>query len=126
MKKFLNDLPNVPKAVGPYSQAAVAGGFVFLSGQIGLDPASGTLVAGGVSGQAEQVLKNIRAVLSSQGASFENVIKTTIFLTDLGDFKTVNEIYSRALGECRPARSTIQVAGLPLGAVVEIEMIAQI
>ena len=126
MAKFLNDLPGVPKAVGPYSQAAEANGFLFLSGQVGLNPETGTLVEGGLTAQAEQVLRNISAVLSARGLSFSNVVKTTIFLTDMNDFKSVNEVYSRVLGEHRPARSTIQVAGLPLGAVVEIEMTAAV
>ncbi len=126
MTKYLNDLPGVPKAVGAYSQAAEAGGFLFLSGQIGLNPETGTLVDGGLAAQTEQVLKNIASVLKSQGASFSNVVKTTIFLTNMGDFKAVNEIYGRVLGDARPARSTIQVAGLPLGAIVEIEMTAKL
>lgn len=113
-----------PAAVGPYSQAIIAGGFVFASGQIGLSPKTGQLQEGVVA-QAEQIMENIAAVLSSAGSSLDRVVKTTIFLTEMSDFATVNEIYAKAFSNEPPARSTVQVAGLPLGAVVEIEVIAQ-
>lgn len=122
--KFYSEIANAPKPVGPYSAVVEAGGMVFLSGQVGIDPATGSLVTGGVDSQAEQVLRNLKAVLDGVGSGFDRVIKSTIFLTDLANFQIVNGIYGKALGEQRPARSTIQVAGLPLGALVEIEMIA--
>lgn len=125
MAEFLNDLPGVPKAVGPYSQAASSNGLLFLSGQIGLNPETGKLVEGGLQAETEQVLKNIRAVLTATGLTFGDVVKTTIFLTDINHFKTVNEIYLAHMGDARPARSTIQIAALPLGAIVEIEMIVE-
>ncbi len=114
---------HAPAAVGPYSQAVIANGFVFASGQIGLSPETGEMQDGLVA-QAEQIMKNISAVLASAGSSFEKVVKTTIFLTDMGDFATVNKIYAEAFSGEPPARSTVQVAGLPLGAVVEIEVVA--
>lgn len=122
--RTIGELPGAPKPVGPYSAAAECNGMIFLSGQLGLDPATGKLVEGGVEPQARQVMNNISAVLAGLGLKFENVIKTTIFLTDLSTFQTVNGIYGTAVGEHRPARSTIQVAALPLGGLVEIEMIA--
>jgi 2-iminobutanoate/2-iminopropanoate deaminase len=116
-----------PKAIGPYSQAvsAPAGRLLFCSGQIPLDPASGEMVgAGDVRAQAERVLENLGAVLTAGGASFESVVKTTIFLIDLGDFGAVNEIYARYFPSQPPARATVQAAGLPRGALIEIEAIA--
>ena len=121
---MLTDVPNAPKAVGPYSPAVSANGLLFLSGQVGLDPASGTLVEGGVVPQAKQALQNLKAVLAHGGSSLDKVVKTTIFLTSMADFQAVNQVYSEALGSHRPARSTFAVAALPLGAAVEIEMIA--
>lgn len=118
------DVPNAPQPVGPYSLAVTAGGFVFTSGQIGLVPETGAMIGAEVTAQTEQVLRNLAAVLDAAGCSFADVVKSTIFLTDLGDFAVVNDLYSRALGDARPARSTIQVAALPKGACVEIEMIA--
>lgn len=126
MVDYFNDAPGAPKAVGPYSQAASANGLVFLSGQIPLDPKSGKLVEGGIESQAEQVLKNLAAVLNHLKLDFSNVVKATIFLTDLSHFKSVNAIYERHLGSSRPARATIQVAALPLSAEIEIEMIASL
>ena len=120
----VTNAPNAPAAIGPYSQASVFGRFVFLSGQIPLDPKSGALVEGGIEAQTEQVMKNIYAVLSHLGLGFEQIIKTTIFLTDLAHFQTVNGLYEKALGGVKPSRSTIQVAALPKGAMVEIEVIA--
>lgn len=117
-------LPGAPKAVGPYSPAVRAGGMAFLSGQVGLDPETMQLVGPGIEEQTKQVLKNLGAVLSGLGLSFKDVAKATIFLTDLKNFQAVNAIYGEALGGHKPARSTFQVSALPLGAIVEIEMIA--
>lgn len=114
-----------PAAVGPYSQAILTDGFVFASGQIGLNPATGEL-EGGLSAQAEQIISNMSAVLTAAGSSLDNIVKTTIFLTSMDDFAAVNEIYAKAFAGDPPARSTVQVAGLPLGALVEIEAIAQV
>ncbi len=114
-----------PKAIGPYSQAVRAGeGFVFLSGQIPLDPATGELVGGDVRAQAERVLENLGAVLRAGGLGFEHVVRTTIYLTDLADFAAVNEVYGRRFPAAPPARATVQVAALPRGARVEIDAIA--
>lgn len=113
-----------PAAIGPYSQGIRAGNFVFFSGQIPLDPASGELVPGGIAAQAEQVMANMKAVLVAAGLDFDRVVKTTIYLTDLADFATVNAVYGRHFGEQPPARATVQVAALPKGAAIEIEWIA--
>jgi 2-iminobutanoate/2-iminopropanoate deaminase len=118
------EIPNAPKAVGPYSPVVRAGGMVFLSGQIPLHPVTGELVSGDIKAQTEQVLANLKSVLTGVGLSFSDVVKTTIFLTDLGNFQTVNALYSEALGDHKPARSTIQVSALPRNSAVEIEMIA--
>jgi 2-iminobutanoate/2-iminopropanoate deaminase len=113
-----------PKAIGPYSQAVSAGGFVFTSGQVALDPATGELVAGGFEAQARQVLRNLGHVLESAGCSFQDVVKATIFITDLAHFQVLNELYGEAVGAHRPTRSTVQVAALPKGALVEIDLVA--
>ena len=113
-----------PQAIGPYSQALDAGNLLFLSGQIGLDPASGTLVGGGTTAETEQVLKNLASVLAAAGLGFEHVVRTTIYLVDLADFATVNDIYARYVREPYPARATVGVATLPRGARVEIDAIA--
>jgi 2-iminobutanoate/2-iminopropanoate deaminase len=113
-----------PKALGPYSQAIDGGDAVFLSGQIGIDPASGKFVEG-VEAQARQALKNIGNVLAEAGLSLENVVKTTIFLTDIGDFAAVNAVYASFFAEPYPARSCLQVMALPGGALVEIEVLAR-
>ena len=113
-----------PAAIGPYSQAVHSGRLLFCSGQIPLDPKSGQIVSGDISAQTRRVLDNIAAVLRADGLSFDNVVKTTIFLTDLGDFQTVNEIYGSYFKQNPPARSTVQVSALPKGANVEIEVIA--
>jgi 2-iminobutanoate/2-iminopropanoate deaminase len=118
------EIANAPKAVGPYSPAVKAGNMYFLSGQVGLDPESGKILGSDITSQTKQVLKNLQTVLTGLGLSFKNVVKSTIFLTSLGHFQTVNAIYAEALGEHKPARSTIEVSALPLGAIVEIEMIA--
>jgi len=113
-----------PKAIGPYSQAVRAGQFLWLSGQIPLDSVTGNLVEGGIMEQTHQVLNNIQAVLSAAGALLQNVVKTTCFLTNLGDFASFNEVYTQHFGAHKPARSTIQVSALPRGALVEIEVVA--
>lgn len=112
-----------PKAVGPYSQAVVAGGVAYCSGQLGLDPATMTLREG-VEAQARQVLANMAAVLEAAGSSPSRVVKVTVFVADMADFPVVNGIYEEFFGEHKPARSTIQVAGLPLGGLVEMECVA--
>jgi 2-iminobutanoate/2-iminopropanoate deaminase len=116
--------PKAPKAIGPYSQAVAAGGAVYCSGQIGLDPATGEL-ADGLEAQAERALRNLTAVLDAAGATLADVVKTTIFLADMGDFAAVNAIYATFMPDPPPARSTVAVAGLPKGALVEIEAIAR-
>jgi len=113
-----------PRAIGPYSQGVKAGGFVFLSGQIALDPATGELVAGGIATETERIMENIAGVLTAAGLGFGDVVKSTIYLTDLSDFGVVNEIYGRRFQSAAPARSTVQVAALPRGAAVEVEIIA--
>ena len=117
---------DAPEAIGPYSQAIASGGWLYLSGQAALDPATGELVPGGFEAEARQVMANLRAVLASAGCTFADVVKATIFVVDLADFPTLNRIYGEALGDHRPARSTVQVAALPKGAVVEIDMVARI
>jgi len=113
-----------PAAIGPYSQAILANGFLFTAGQIALDPKTGQIVGGDVVAQAERVLANLRAILEEAGSSFADVVKTTVFLSDMADFPRVNEAYAKAFGNARPARSTVQAAGLPRGVFVEIEAIA--
>ena len=113
------------KAIGPYSLAIQSGEFLFISGQIPLDAATGKLVEGDVSAQAKQCLENLKSILDAAGLTFVDVVKTTIFLTSMGDFAAVNEAYKGYVGEPYPARSTVAVAGLPMGALVEIEMIAR-
>jgi 2-iminobutanoate/2-iminopropanoate deaminase len=115
-----------PAAIGPYSQAVVAGGFLFTAGQIALDPTTGAVVPGDVVAQTERVLANLEAVLKAAGCAWQSVVKTTVFLQDMGDFPRVNEVYARVLSGARPARSTVQVAGLPKGVLVEIEAVARI
>ncbi len=124
MPKKILEAPSGPKPVGPYSVVTEANGFVFVSGQGAMDPATNTIVAGGVEAEAEQVMKNIGAILSDVGLGYGDIVKTTIFLTDMGDFPKVNEIYGKYVAEAKPARSTVEVAGLPLGIQVEIEVIA--
>jgi 2-iminobutanoate/2-iminopropanoate deaminase len=113
-----------PEAIGPYSQAIRAGGFLFTAGQIALDPANGRIVDGGIVEQTERVMQNLGAVLQAAGVDWSKVVKTTVFLTDLGDFPVFNEVYGRHLGSARPARSTVQVSALPRNAVVEVELVA--
>lgn len=118
--------PLAPSAIGPYSQGIRYGDFLFLSGQVGLDPATGKLVEGGIEEQTHQVMKNLEAVLQSQGLSFGNLLKTTVLLRNMADFAKFNEIYGRYLREPYPARATFAVAGLPRDAIVEIEAIAHL
>jgi len=113
-----------PFAGAPYNQAVKGAGLVFCAGQVGMDPAAGTLVAGGVEAQTRRAMQNLAAVLEAAGSGLDRVVKTTIFVADLGDFATVNEVYGSFFAEAPPARSTVQVAGLPAGAAVEIEAIA--
>ena len=114
-----------PNAIGPYSQAIRSGDLLFCSGQIGLDPATGEVVRGGTAAEAEQVMQNLEAVLAAAGLGFEHLVRTTIYLVDLADFATVNDIYGRRLVEPYPARATVGVAALPRGARVEIDAIAR-
>lgn len=115
-----------PKAIGPYSQAVSADGWLFTSGQIALDPVSGEIVGGGFEAQARRVLENLRAVLASAGCGFADVVRATVYVVDLADFPKLNALYGEAMGDHRPARSTVQVAALPKGALVEIDLIARI
>ena len=115
-----------PAAIGPYSQAVIANGFLFTAGQVALDPASMQVVEGDIVAQTGQVLRNLGAVLASAGASWTDVVKTTVFLTDMRDFARMNDVYAQVMGDARPARSTVQVSGLPRGVLVEIDLIAAI
>jgi 2-iminobutanoate/2-iminopropanoate deaminase len=117
---------NAPAPVGPYSQAIRVDGFVFCSGQVGLDPATGKIIDGGVGAQARQVLDNLAAVLAGAGLALDAIVKTTIFLVDINDFAAVNAVYGERMGTPPPARSTVAVAALPLGALVEIEAVARV
>lgn len=125
MKRAI-DTNYAPQAIGPYSQAIVCGGTIYTSGQIGLDPQSGTMIGDDIKSQIRQVMGNLEAVLSEAGASFDDVVKSTIYITDLADFATVNDIYAESFLNSKPARSTVQVTALPLGALVEIDMIASL
>lgn len=125
MSKKVINATGAPKAIGPYSHAIDTGlGLIFTSGQIPIDPETNELVEGGIEAQAEQVFANLQAVLTAAGSSFDKVVKATVFLQDLKDFVTVNGIYAKYLGTESPARSAVQVAGLPKGALVEIELVA--
>lgn len=117
---------DAPEAIGPYSQATAVGGFLFTAGQVAFDPATMQVVAGDVGAQAEQVMKNLTAVLANAGVSWAEVAKTTIFLVEMADFAKVNEVYAKHIGNSRPARSTVAVAALPRGVRVEIEVIAKL
>jgi 2-iminobutanoate/2-iminopropanoate deaminase len=114
-----------PRAIGPYSQAVSAEGWLYTSGQVGLDPATGELVAGGFEAQARRVFENLRAVLAAAGCDFADVVKATVYLADMADFATLNGIYTEVFGSHRPARSTVQAAALPKGARVEIDLVAR-
>ena len=113
-----------PRAIGPYSQALRAGGFLFTAGQVGFDPTTGELVDGGISEQTERVLANIRAILEAERLDLSTVVKTTVYLVDMADFAAMNEVYSKAFRDHKPARSTVAVAGLPKAARVEIDVVA--
>jgi len=115
-----------PGAIGPYSQAVEVDGWLYTSGQVGLDPATGELVEGGFEAQARRVLANLRAVLETSGCTYGDVVKATVYVTDLADFAALNRLYGEAMGEHRPARSTVQVAALPAGALVEVDLIAKL
>lgn len=115
-----------PAAIGPYSQGVIANGFLFTAGQIALDATSGQVVTGDVAAQTEQVFRNLAAILDSAGASWADVVKATVYLMDMRDFPRVNEVYARVMGDARPARSTVQVAGLPRGVLVEIDLVAAV
>ena len=115
---------NAPAAIGPYSQAIIAGNLLFTAGQIALDPTTGQIVQGDVTAQTERVMTNLTAVLESAGSSWSDVVKTTVYLQDMTDFPRVNDVYGRMIGDARPARSTVQVAGLPRGVLVEIDAVA--
>jgi 2-iminobutanoate/2-iminopropanoate deaminase len=117
---------HAPQAIGPYSQAVVAGGFLFSSGQIPLDPATMNVVEGDIRAQTERVLQNIAGVLEEAGSSFRHVVKTTVFLANMDDFAAMNEVYAGAFGDHRPARSTVAVKTLPKNVLVEIDVIAQL
>ena len=118
--------PDAPAAVGPYSHAAAGGGLLYLSGQTPIDPANGRLVDGDVGVQTERVFANLAAVLRAAGLSFDDVVKVNVYLTDMADFAAMNEVYARTFAQPYPARTTVAVAGLPLGARVEIEAVAEV
>jgi len=122
--KKIVETKNAPEAVGPYSQAVFSNGFIFLSGQIGIDPKQGAIVEGGVEAQAVQVFKNIKNVLEKAGTDMSSIVKATVFLKDLTDFTNVNAIYAKNFSKPFPARSTVEVSNLPLNALIEIEVIA--
>jgi 2-iminobutanoate/2-iminopropanoate deaminase len=124
MNKEVVSTENAPKAIGPYEQAIKIGDFVYASGQIPLDPKTGNLVEGDIAVQTRQVMKNLKAVIEAAGSSFERVVKATVFLKNIGDFAVMNEVYGEYLGRAKPARSTVAVADLPRGALVEIDLIA--
>jgi 2-iminobutanoate/2-iminopropanoate deaminase len=117
---------HAPAAIGPYSQGVIANGFLFTAGQIALDPVSAQVIVGDVVAQTEQVFANLAAILDAAGASWTDVVKATVFLMDMKDFPHVNEVYARAMGDSRPARSTVQVSGLPRGVLVEIDLVVAI
>ena len=115
-----------PAAIGPYSQGVVANGFLFTAGQIAIDPATGQVVTGNVAAQTERVMANLAGVLATVGATWNDVVKTTVYLHDMNDFPTVNGVYGKALGDARPARSTVQVSALPRGVLVEIDAVVAV
>jgi 2-iminobutanoate/2-iminopropanoate deaminase len=115
---------NAPKAIGPYEQAIKASGFIYTAGQIPIDPKTGNFVEGGITAQTRQVLENLKAVLEAGGSSLDRVVKATVFLKNMADFAAMNEVYAQYLGSAKPARSTVAVAELPRGALVEIDLVA--
>ncbi|MFM8593550.1 MAG: RidA family protein [Chloroflexota bacterium] len=124
MTRKIVSTTGAPAAIGPYSQAVIANGFLFTAGQIPLDPATMDLVPGGIVEQSERVMENLKAVLAAAGTGFDKVVKSTCFLVDLGDFAAFNEVYAKYFGENPPGRSTVQVAKLPKGSLVEVEVVA--
>ena len=124
MSKEAVETDNAPKAIGPYVQAIKANGFVYTAGQIPLDPKTGNIVGSDISAQTRQVLENLKAVLAASGSSLEQVVKATVFLKSMADFAAMNEVYAHYLGNAKPARSTIAVAELPRGALIEIDLVA--
>lgn len=118
--------PNAPAAIGPYSQGVVANGLLFTAGQIALDPSTGTMSTGDVAAQADVVMRNLQGILDAVGATWHDVVKTTVYLHDMAAFPVVNDVYARWLGDARPARSTVQVSGLPRGALVEIDAVVKL
>ena len=125
MKREVVRTDRAPKAIGPYEQALKVDGWVFTSGQIPLDPKTGTMVEGGIGAQTRQVLDNLRAVLEAAGTSMGRVVKTTVYMTNLADFQKMNEVYAEYFPQDKPARSTVGVAALPRGAMIEIDVVAQ-
>lgn len=115
-----------PEAIGPYSQAISADGWLFTSGQVGIDPATGELVPGGFEAEAAQVLRNLEQVLGNAGCTFADIVRATVYVTDMGQFPVLNELYAAAMGPHRPARSTVEVSALPKGAQVEVDLVARI
>jgi 2-iminobutanoate/2-iminopropanoate deaminase len=115
---------NAPKAIGPYEQAIKANGFIYTAGQIPIDPKTGNFVEGGITAQTRQVLENLKAVLETGGSSLDRVVKATVFLKNMADFAAMNEVYAQYLGSAKPARSTVAVAELPRGALIEIDLVA--
>src|SRR5258708_13040682 len=124
LKKISTD--KAPSAIGPYSQGIIANGFLFTAGQIPLDPVAGKIVEGGIVEQTERVMQNLQEVLRAAGASWGDVVKTTVYLQDLAHFPTVNQVYGKSLGDARPARSTVQLSALPRGALIEIHPLASV
>ncbi|MFN2230086.1 MAG: RidA family protein [Anaerolineae bacterium] len=126
MERHVTATADAPAAVGPYSQAIRSGNLVYTAGQLGLDPATGKLVAGGIQAQTRQALRNVQAILAASGSSMAHVIKTTVYLQDIADFRDMNEVYATFFPDAPPARSAVQVAALPLGGLVEIEAVATV
>lgn len=124
MPKKIHDVPSAPAPVGPYSVVTEANGFVFVSGQLGMDTATGKLVEGGVEAETHQIMRNLAAILGDVGLSYGDIVKTTIFVADMADFPVVNAAYGEYVADAKPARSTVEVAALPLGVQIEIEVIA--
>ena len=117
---------SAPSAIGPYSQGVIANGLLFTAGQIAIDPATGDVLAGDIAVQTERVLQNLAAVLAAAGVSWKDVVKTTVFLRHMSEFPAMNDVYGRVLGAARPARSTVEVAGLPRNVLVEIDLVATV
>ena len=123
MLRYINGVPNAPEAFGAYSQAVIVGNLAYVSGQLAIDPKTSQLVEGGLEEQTDRVMKNLAAILGHMNTDFSNVVKATIYTTDLSQFHILNGVYAKWMGEVRPARATVQVAALPLGGLVEIEMV---